>query len=580
MGRLIMYKKYMFILYLSFHLNIQSQISLEQFNYLKSNIPSETVDLKINSQLLLAGEYLNYYAYCKKATNNEALSDISKIMYVTLIGKDNNSIFQHKLKIKKGAAYGDFFIPATIKTGHYKLIGYTNWSKNNLEKPYSIQDIFIINTFSNNSQFTSDKGNSNQNIVIYKDSILFKNYKFTNNNSILDLKNDLLKTRSKGMFKITYPEKGFYTISIKKIDSIKINDKTLETDSNKLTFKKTNYFLPELRGEIISGQVISQDNSKVDNISLALSFPGNSFIFKIAKTNSKGEFLFLLNKNQPSSKAIIQIQDKNKENYNININEKFISNFENLTFHPLKLDRSLQNLLKQKSIYNQIENAYYNVKKDSLINYNNHDEFYKNIAKRYVLDDYTRFPTLKETFIEIIQSASLIKEKNEYFFKVRDLNDVNNNTDILNLKPLVMVDGILIQDINSIIDFKTSKIKYIDIVNGLYLKESQIYDGIVSIKTFSNNYTIKNDMGLVKNINIYKPQQNKVYYQPNYSLNNKKNIPDFRSQLLWIPVNQKEKGESNEIQFFTSDVKGIFEIKLEGYTKNGEVISKCFFEVN
>jgi hypothetical protein len=65
----------------------------------------------------------------------------------------------------------------------------------------------------------------------------------------------------------------------------------------------------------------------------------------------------------------------------------------------------------------------------------------------------------------------------------------------------------------------------------------------------------------------------KGYLQPDYS--GKKaasRIPDYRQQLLWLPDMGSKTG-MNDSSFFTSDVSGTFEIRLEGFSEKGIPVS-------
>src|SRR5690606_40706539 len=53
----------------------------------------------------------------------------------------------YKLKVENGSANGDFFIPSSLNTGIYRLIGYTNFSRNNKQDSYVQKNIYVLNTF-------------------------------------------------------------------------------------------------------------------------------------------------------------------------------------------------------------------------------------------------------------------------------------------------------------------------------------------------------------------------------------------------------------------------------------------------
>jgi len=75
------------------------------------------------------------------------------------------------------------------------------------------------------------------------------------------------------------------------------------------------------------------------------------------------------------------------------------------------------------------------------------------------------------------------------------------------------------------------------------------------------------------NLELLNPLDKKIYFKQVYDGSGKlKRIPDYRIQLLWLP-NLEISSKTNEINFFTSDVNGTFEISLEGFTNNGDPVS-------
>ena len=76
----------------------------------------------------------------------------------------------------------------------------------------------------------------------------------------------------------------------------------------------------------------------------------------------------------------------------------------------------------------------------------------------------------------------------------------------------------------------------------------------------------------IKSAKILPYQKDKEYYNPNYAKEQLQRIPDYRYQLLWSPqviMDQKE----NNLSFYSSDLDGVFEINLEGFSKEGKPIS-------
>lgn len=578
-----MKKIYILLLITSFSLTIQAQIQKDAYLYLQSQIPEENLNLQVNTDLFVTGEKILYKTFVFNTKTN-ALSTISKYAYVSLIGKDKTIHFNHKLKTNNGQAFGDYFIPSGITTGHYKLITYTNWSKNNIKDSYAEKDIYIINPYYNSSKAQTNNLAENKIDIKKADTLIKHNY--VNNNLKITTNKQKLNTREKAQIKISNPLNMLQdiSVSIKKIDSISAinySDDILIENTN-----TDNYFLPELRGQLISGSIQTKDNSSISNKTVTMSITGEDFILKNAKTNEHGVFVFNLDKNYESVNVIFQIQEQNPENFKITIDTNHFSKniIDQLTFNPINLDPNIKDWLNQKSINNQVENAFYTEKLDSISATTFKELFYHPNAKTYNLDDFNRFKTIKETFIEIIYASSITKSGDNYKFSVHDYdNPILQNT--VTSDPLVIVDGLLITNNNDIVDYSSYRIDKIAVVIGLYVYGAKVYNGIISFKTKNNDFSlqnISNQGDFITQVDIKKLESKKTYSNPNYEENgtNLERIPDYRNQLLWLPNVNLNKGE-NIFNFFTSDNLGTYEITIEGYTPRGELIkANSFFKVN
>lgn len=305
---------------------------------------------------------------------------------------------------------------------------------------------------------------------------------------------------------------------------------------------------------------------------VTLTIPGKDYIFKNVKTNDVGAFYFNLYENYKGGVALIQVQDVYKDQYNVVLDSESFLYSKDLKFNEVKLDANIKPWLLKQSIRRQVENAYANSKKDSVVYRVPEGVFYDKPSLTYVLDDYKRFSTVRETFVEVIQNAAIRESKEGYSFRVNSLVEFKNSA-FKDYDPLVLVDGYLIQDNADIVDFDCDKIESVSLVRGIYFSGPVIYNGVLDFKTKKGDFKpLHNNEGLVV-FNIEAPQASKLYYHPNYTVENEslKRIPDYRTQLLWVP-NLELKKENNTIEFYTSDVIGDFEIVLEGYSANGDYI--------
>ncbi|UMB59842.1 hypothetical protein MHL31_12240 [Lutibacter sp. A80] len=580
-------KKQFFLLLIVFYSQcyiVNAQVVLQNNDEtLFENIHQEKIFIHYNSSFLLTGENFYYKLYCLNSDNN-TLSNISKIAYVALIDNELNEVFRQKVKLDSGLGQGDFFIPTSILSGNYKIVAYTQWMRNMGEKAIFQEDISIVNPF-----------NENQEAILSKkiDTLNLENSNNLKTSSIADskiFKSDFLevslaqkefKNREKVQFQLKSIKEnesyGNYSISVRKIKPFQTLEKassfkysTVETKSIEIN-KDKGVFLPELRGELISGTVIEKVTSlPVEDVKVGLSISGKQDdIFKIATTNNSGQFYFNLSENYNQPTAIIQLLS-NTDKYKINLNSVAPLSYTNLKFSDYKVNKSISNYILKQSINNQIENAYGVVKPTEKEKAALEDLFYSSKEITFNLDDFTRFPTIKETIIEVVDVVTLKHRKGEISLDVIWANRTYNS----GLLPLVLFDGVIIQDHNKIINYNANKIQKISVVREKYLYGTQMFEGIISFRSVKGDFSklISNEDSTI-NVDLLKPLEKKVYFNQQYDGTDKlKRIPDFRTQLLWLPdltINSKTK----DISFFTSDVKGTFEISLEGFTNNGKPVS-------
>lgn len=541
------------------------------------NLPQEEIRLVVNDEILLSGQDLCYKIYCL-TKENKSFSNLSKMVYVDLIGANNVRLFSHKHKLENGLANGDFFIPSHIKTGNYKLIAYTVWMIRQANPVFSEKNVHIINPF------VLEKNTS---IKVVSDEIeIFKEAGISSmkNDGKIELSTNLgsYKTRSKGVLTIRNNiDKaiiGNYIISIRKFNFVNSSQADGKSTINKIK-KENRSFFPEVRGEVLSGRVVGlQDGLPAVNKIVAFSIPGVDYVYKNVKTDTSGKFHFDIYENYDSTDAILQVVDNQRENFRIVLDSFSLNQNNDMLFSNLVINPNVKEWVIQQSIYNQIQNAYHYLKSDSLVSRNQNIPFYGNPTATYKLNDFKRFPSLRETFVEIVEEAAIRKDNDQYRFKVYNYDEYKSNYP--DAAPLVLVDGILIQDPESIIGIDATKLDVINIVMGIYYYGPSVYDGIIDIKTKRGDFKLMNS-NLLMYSNLKSIERERVFYEPDYTSNANKleRIPDYRSQLLWMPSVFLDFNEKN-IEFYTSDIEGTFEILLEGYNSKGEyLVNKQYFEV-
>jgi hypothetical protein len=573
---------FLFVLLLS---NIQNTTAQQNRALIeKQNISiDETVFIHVNATTFISGETLYYKLNCLKLSNKTA-STVSKIAYVELVDSDKKTVFKNKIFLENSKGQGDYFVPASIKTGNYKLIGYTNWMLNNADSPYFEIDMVIINPFQLTANQTTHSTTETTPIVTNKET-----QKATKNEYIkLNLNKKIFSNREQVNVNIEslndIIKNGNYSFSVRKSEDLPLKKQITATEFSTIISKTpavntaSKLILPELRGEMIMGRITSKDNTKgIQNIDIGLSIPGKTFVLKVVKTDKNGNFIFNLDKPYYNTTITIQVIENNRSNYTLVLDSPPGIEYSKLNFQPnIKLTSEYKESLTNRSISSQIENAYYSTKTDSLVKPKPISAFYEPIAKEYILDDYTRFPTLKETATEIVKEMYYEQDKKNYSLHLRDFSIYTQSSE----PALVLVDGLLLQNTNELFEYKMIYIYKISVVSGLYFLGPKAFNGVISFTTINQDYVSNQSGSYILDASIIRPSIKKEYFTPNYSDKSKlERIPDYRYQLLWLPEVTLENTE-NPISFYTSDVTGTFEILLEGFSDQGIPVSlKDTFEV-
>ncbi|MDT0678758.1 TonB-dependent receptor [Autumnicola musiva] len=536
----------------------------------KNTLPEEIVKITSSEDLVVSGSDL-FYQILVTTNKKHSLSRISQTVEVGLYNSTGERILIQKIILDKGVGNGELFINSSLPSGKYYLIAATNWSMNNKEHtPFAEKDIIILNPFQN-----LDLNTSNDAIKINyksKDLSVHSEDKYTRSDILVktDKKTYGLRQKVQMTIESNIPFQTPFTISVKKVKPIEI----IKTqDGHEIEISSNQFFVPEIRGSIIQGSISSKDEKlNAANQIIAISIPGKQYVFKIARTDDKGQFIFNLDKSEYKDEDLnIYVIDANDEDFQVELSEPVL-NYINLKKKSLNLyvDERLKSWIEFKSTANQIENAYTETKADSVISTPDKDHFYSPLGFAYNLDEYTRFPTVNETFVEIIDKAALRKEGNNYVFKTHSYREEENIAGINGLHPLVLIDGIMINDNSVLVNYEAEKIETITVVPDNYRYGSKIFAGIIDVTTIEGNYGKNTNL---KNYDYLYPNLKLSYYQPKYSQNQKlSHIPDYRTQLFWdYNVNLNDKTTLKN-EFYTSDIKGWYEIDIKGYNDQGEKI--------
>lgn len=594
-------KRLLYILaFLSVYVNIWGQEVLktsEQVNGFKG-ISQERVFLHLNTSTLLTGEYLYYKAYCFNV-NKGSLSNLSKVAYVELVGKEGNQIFKHKILLEGGQGYGDFFIPTSVASGNYKLLGYTNWMRNGQLSDFFQLDITIINPYQSDQAAiqvaSSDKTDSIPTEKMDKPFKLIRTETIESAFGPIEffLQESAFKKRSKVSFILKAKNKladisGNYSISVRQKDiffkgiepqnSYDFVTNEIQNQKGYQSNKNQVVYLPELRGELFCGKVIAVNNAiRVSNLKIAISLPGEQSYFDVVISDDFGNFCFNIKENYSNENMYLQVLSDTSESYRVTLNKTEPLAYSSLKFNDIDLTSSNNEEVLRRSVHNQIESSYFQFKPDSVVTKPFAELSKGKESNEFILNDFTRFKTVKETIVEIIKNVSTERvAKDNFVIKVKGF-DYATRSELL---PLLLIDGYMVQDHNALLQFDARSIEKITVMRHKLVFGPKVFLGVIILKTKNGNGYEMLSNGTSNSVAVIsKPYQNKNYFVQKYDEGTvSSRLPDDRIQLYWKP-NQELESSRQEVHFFTSDVTGEFEIQIEGFTANNIPISirKSFF---
>jgi hypothetical protein len=544
-------------------------------------VPQEKSYVDHNGPLVFSGEYLVYSLHCFNAQTNNP-TNVSKIGYVALVNESKEFIFEHKVKLEKGHGYGDFFVSTEIPSGRYKLLGYTQWMKNSGLSQVFKDDIVIINPYLADQSTLLDisRGDVLPNTV--KSTIISDSSTLTiRTNKSTYLPREIVNLNIKN-FKGALGH-GSYTIKVKRkeeiaiasaINSITYGNAYFNADKEIKQTIGDSIFLPEQRGELIYGTVKNTETGlPTENLPVVISIPGKESLLKFSETDQNGHFYSYIRKDRKNPFAVIQVENQDGT-YIIEKGEPENIDLSDLKFSDFNLSRDQEEYIKNRSVLNQIENQFFGSKPDSILESNPIDIFNGGIPEVIILDDYTRFPTLEESLVEVVKFAGFRKgNTNDAYIRIGQ--DFKSYDEEYNDFPaIVLIDGVYIPNHEQIRTYDARKIEKISLTRDQFRLGSKEYQGIISIETFKgdflDSYTSKNSLV----VPFKQPISKKNYFVQTYQLGDTTfdRVPDYRRLLYWNPQ-FNIANSTYDFEFYTSDLEGTYEIILNGFTTYGKPLS-------
>ena len=529
----------------------------------------ERIYVQTDKELYLSGETI----LLKLITTDQSLKPLifSKIAYVELVS-DTDYKLQIIVELKNGIGTGEIILPVDFPTGYYRLIAYTQFMRNEGENVFFEKNIGVINTFQWGYYITDEINPTN---------IPLQNTKKKEVAPTLHLDKSTYPQRTRGEFTISGLPENIHTLSvsitgkeifpcIESCESLFLKNHT----EGLIEFSGT--FLPEFEGHIVTGLVVDNKTEKEQYEPLlesAIGFPAEGIRFYAGKNRENGEVLFVTS-GISGTKEIATVIFNAGEKYRIDIKSPFISKFNHKPLDEFRIDTVYYETLLARSVALQLLRYFSDdFSENQIIS----DSYFKAEPDfSFILEEYTRFTTMREVFTEFVDGARFRRKDGKWEISV--LTNIGGSFEYGSM-PLVMLDGVPIKDHNDIFNYDPHNIEKINIYMGPFALGGYMFDGVVELTTYNRKHEDLNFNRATQILAYDGPQTQFNKETPDYSIetNRKSRIPDGRHTLLWKPDIKTDGKHSIIVPFDTSDLTGEFQATLQGITKEGEFINATIF---
>jgi len=327
----------------------------------------------------------------------------------------------------------------------------------------------------------------------------------------------------------------------------------------------------ETESYVLEGAVNFRDSKlPLPNENIFLSRIGAYADIRTFRTDNEGKFFFKLPLKKGLHDISIQVANKDDLDLSIDLKDKFSSeNFAPITWNPNQLKGEQLTFIKELYENFRIRNIYqqevFKETNDTCL-YRGKQNFFGKAKRSIHLDDYVRLDSLEEYFHEFVGTVKIKYKKKKPYMNVFNPDLMQ----VMKRNPLLMFDGLILSDASVILNKDSKEIDKIEVVPYEYYYGSSHLYGIINVISKTQKCEINK---LPKNTErYYLPLFTKGVKFINQRMPQKGYRPDFRTDLLWEPNINLTKDKSFDLEFTSSDVKGEYELTVEGISEKGEPI--------
>ena len=493
----------------------------------------------------VAGEDVFCSVFCFDGGSG-SLSDFSSVAYVELISPEGSAV-RVKMALQDGRGAGRLRLPSTLPTGNYRLIAYTALNRNEEDMDYfrGSRVISVYNTLSASRQESvvldaapaavAGKDHS------YGAAVEGKGRPYgaaAPAGLDLEQRGDSLFLRNSGTECLDFCLSLSISDALPDPEGPGLAD-FLEARSGDRTTLRTDAKLsiPEYEGEIVSIRVPAM----YSGVTAVLSGPGLRNDIYSSTVDSTGLVSFYTGNIYGDRDLVFELNSRDvNDDFSLEVLSPFASpELDRDGVPELHLNGSVAEDLKRRSVAMQISRHFgIDEYMDSL--QLRPDLLFKGGAMTvYEMDDYTRFPTMRETIVEYVREVHIRRQDGEPVLKLVPGKSFESYSSMLGGNALVLVDGVPVSEHGRVLDLNPALLRRICIYPYDVSTGSCIYSGVVNFISFRGDMAGLQFPGRVRILDFHG-----VTFPVTVGAAREDSLsPDYRYTRIWQPLLHLEAGE-------------------------------------
>ena len=326
-------------------------------------------------------------------------------------------------------------------------------------------------------------------------------------------------------------------------------------------------FIPEIKDYVITGKLKNtRDGTPLPGCKVFLTFKDSTANLDYAITNEQGQFLFQVNKRY-DNKLLILMLETDSLNARWEIDKKYFLPKESSTKNTVILTPENVNTIKEYKKNYLIGNIYQQ-------EYNNDDNHQSvsipgyrrttyQISPEEVIfpGDFYSLKNFEEITRNILPGVKFSEKDGIPYIRIFNME----RQSFWENHPIIFLNGIPFNDLRYIATLGTKEIKKISINRKCVFYGNLSFYGVLSIITH-DGFIPREYIDQHQKINHEKLSIHLENHESKIDegLAGNPNFPLLNSLLLWNPEVMLQGKEKRKLEFFTSDIPGVYTVTVEG----------------